>query len=122
MQAVTVAEDRAFRVPADHRVRVARVAAHRVRLQPHSVMAVGNVDGPWRRLLNNGDDDLWPPVTGTWTTDPDGAAFFEVRDGRHEVVASLMRARRELLVAWAEPLEAGPQPYEPLIPCGLVRP
>jgi hypothetical protein len=121
-EAIRVAEERSLRVEPHERVRVARVASHRVKLNLHSRMAVGDVDVAFRRQLNNGNADLWPPVTGSWRRDEDGAVFFEVSDGRHQAVANLLLARPYLLVCWTEgENDDWENDYGALARSGLVR-
>ena len=59
----------------------------------------GEVERAYRRQLELGSDQSWPPPTGYWRTD----RRFVLTDGRHRYVASLMLGMEFLLVAWLEP-------------------
>lgn len=100
---LAVAEDRMLRVPAGHVVRTAYVPAHRIRLASDARMAVGDVEAAYRRRLQLGGDQPWPPPVGAWEADPDdGARQFVIHDGRHEYVAAVMLGYRTIFVAWVE--------------------
>lgn len=93
--------DRTMRISHEEVVRTAWVPIHRVRIETRTPMAVGDIKDKHHLLLNNKGKGVWPPVTGQWVQDSaDGAIFFQIIDGRHEFVASLMRSRTHILVAW----------------------
>lgn len=100
---VDVAEDRTLRVGPGQLVRTGYVPAHRIRLACRARMAVGDVESAYRRRLQLGDSQPWPPPVGRWEEDPeDGRRQFVITDGRHEYVAALMLGHRSILVAWLE--------------------
>lgn len=100
---VLVAEDRTIRVPKGQVVRTGYASADRVRLACTDRMAIGDVERAYRRRIQLDGDQPWPPPTGYWLSDVDGAMTFVLEDGRHEFVAALMLGYREILVAWVEP-------------------
>ena len=66
-------------------------------------MAVGDVENAYRRRLQLGTGQPWPPPIGHWEEDEeDGAQTFVITDGRHEFTAALMLGYRQILVAWVE--------------------
>ena len=54
------------------------------------------VERAYRRQLELGDDQGWPPPTGYWRAD----GRFELTDGRNRYVAALMLGVEYLFVAW----------------------
>jgi hypothetical protein len=54
------------------------------------------VERAYRRQLELGDQQAWPPPTGYWTADH----RFVLTDGRNRFVACLMLGVEHLLVAW----------------------
>jgi len=92
-----VIADRAMVVPMGATVRTGYVALEQVRMLCRERMAVGDVEAAYRRLLQMGTASLFPPPNGRW----DGGSF-EIIDGRHEFVASLMLGKTHMLVAWIE--------------------
>jgi hypothetical protein len=94
---VAIAADRSIRVPPGALVRTGYVELERVRLACRDRMAVGDVEVAYRRRLQLGDAQEWPPPVGEWTGDR-----FTVLDGRHSYVAALMLGSTHLLVAWLE--------------------
>ena len=86
-----------FRAPSGAIVRTGYVPVHQVRLACRDRMAVGDGEAAYRRRLQLGNAQPWPPPVGHW----EGEAFVIV-DGRHEYVAALMLGFEELLVAWVE--------------------
>lgn len=97
LQPASFAPDRSLRVPAGMLVRTGYVSVWKCQLAQRSSMAVGDVEGAHRRLLQLGPDTLWPCVNGWWHGDE-----FVINDGRHEYVAALMLGRTHILVAWLE--------------------
>lgn len=100
-----LATDRALVIPPGHLVRTGYVPMHRVRLGCTARMALGDLEAPYRRRLQLGASQPWPPPVGEWEDDADGARTFVVHDGRHDVVAALCAGVRVLLVAWMERAE-----------------
>lgn len=100
---VMVAAERTLCVPPGHLVHTAYVPAHRVRLACTDRMAVGDVDAAYRRQLQLGAAQAWPPPVGYWEEDANGGRIFVITDGRHEHVAKLMLGFREVFVAWVGP-------------------
>ena len=68
------------------------------------------VERAYRRQLELGDDQGWPPPTGYWR---DGR--FVLTDGRNRYVAALMLGVEHILVAWLVP------PPEPCARCNGTR-
>ena len=54
------------------------------------------VERAYRRQLELGDEQGWPPPTGYWRDD----GRFVLTDGRHRYVAALMLGVEYMLVAW----------------------
>lgn len=95
--------DRSLRVPAGCIVLTGYVPVHRVRLGCRDRMAVGDVETAYRKRLQLGAAQEWPPPRGRWENDDtDGARQFVIEDGRHAYVAALMCGLDFLLVAWVE--------------------
>lgn len=90
-------DDRALRVLAGSIVKTGYVEIHKIKLACRECMAVGDVDRAYQRQLQLGADQLFPPPNGYWDGDT-----FVIRDGRHQMVASLMLGLEWLLVAWVE--------------------
>ena len=90
-----MAEDRTLLVPAGAIVRSGYARTDRIRLECTDRMAVGDVEAAYRRRLQLGASQPWPPPIGRWDGDT-----FVVTDGRHEVVAAIMLGFREILVGW----------------------
>lgn len=65
-------------------------------------MAVGDVDTAFRRILQLGQDSMWPCPNGYWQTLGPNRRKFIIEDGRHEFIASLMMGRTYMLCAWFE--------------------
>ena len=63
----------------------------------HDRMSVGDVEAVYRRRLQLGSAQPWPPPVGAWRGD-----VFHVYDGRHEAIAAQMLGFQHLLVAWME--------------------
>lgn len=99
---IAVSQDRTVAVPAGAVVKTGYVDCHRVRLACADRMAIGDVDGAYRRRLQLGTAQPWPPPVGEWEEGGDGARTFAIYDGRHEYVAALMAGVRTILVAWVE--------------------
>ena len=88
-------------VPPGHVVRTGYVQIHDVIcLAPfgHQLLP-GEVERAYRRQLELGDQQAWPPATGYWRTDH----RFVLTDGRNRFVACLMLGIEYLLVAWLVP-------------------
>lgn len=91
-------------VPPGHVVRTGYVAIADVVCQsrPGHQLLPAEVERAYRRQLDFGDEQGWPPPTGYWR--PDGR--FVLTDGRNRYVACLMLGVAHLLVAWLVPPEA----------------
>lgn len=85
-------------VPQGHKVVTGYVDTFNVTLACRASMAVGDVSNSYQKLLQMGSNQPWPCPNGMWK--PDGK--FEIHDGRHEYVASLMLGKSHILVAWIE--------------------
>jgi hypothetical protein len=94
---VWTAEDRSLTVPPGAKVITGYVPIHKIRMECRDRMAVGDVEIAFRRQLQLGQDQRWPPPTGHW----DGDTFILV-DGRHQYAASLLIGLEHLFVAWLE--------------------
>jgi hypothetical protein len=83
-------------VARGQRVETAYVDVHRIRLACRHPMSVGDVDRAFQKRLQLGDRQPWPCPTGKWAED----GWFEIHDGRHEYIATLMLGHSHILVAW----------------------
>ena len=89
-------------VPAGHIVRTGYVALHDVVCYApygHQLLPA-EVERAYRRQLDLGSEQPWPPPSGYWRRD----RRFVLTDGRNRFVASLMLGMEHLLVAWLVPL------------------
>ena len=88
-------------VPAGHTVRTGYVPIHEVVVFTsfgHQLLPA-EVERTYRRQLELGDQQAWPPPTGYWRED----RRFVLTDGRNRFVAALMLGIEHLLVAWLIP-------------------
>jgi hypothetical protein len=99
--AIWVAEDRSLSVKPGQCVRTAWIDIDLCKLANRSRMSPEAVQKKYQKLLCMGDNCSWPPIVGQW----DGERF-NVYDGRHEYLASLMLGRTKLLVGWLEDVES----------------
>lgn len=90
-------QDRSLIVKPGQQVRTGYVAIFDCVLACRERMAVGDVDRAFQRVLQLGDNSMWPCPNGHWE-----AGRFVIEDGRHEFVASLMLGKSHILVAWIE--------------------
>ena len=99
-------------VPPGHVVRTAYVPIADIvcRVQFGHQLYPAEVERAYRRQLELGDHQGWPPPTGYW--DDDGR--FVLTDGRNRYTAALMLGLEFLLVAWLAP----PPAVEPGGPYG----
>lgn len=97
-QPLTLTTDRALAVPPGKLVRTAYVEVHRVRLGCRERMGVGDVERAYEKRLQLGANSPWPPPYGRWLED----GWFEIADGRHEYIATLMLGHSHIFVAWVE--------------------
>lgn len=93
---VKIALDRSMSVPPGYKIVTGYADIHKVRLACRERMAVGDVEAAYRKQVNLGHNQAWPPPCGYWT-DSDG---FVIIDGRHAYIAALMLGFSQLLVAW----------------------
>lgn len=98
MTPVAIAADRSMAVPAGHIVKTAYVPVEAIRMACRERMAVGDVDRAYQKKLQLGSQSSWPCPNGRWLND----TTFELHDGRHEFIATLMLGHTHLLVAWIE--------------------
>jgi hypothetical protein len=87
-------------VPLGHTVATGYVAIHDVVCHAtfgHQ-LSPAEVERAYRRQLELGDAQPWPPPTGYWRED----GRFVLTDGRHRYVAALMLGVAFLFVAWLE--------------------
>jgi hypothetical protein len=88
-------------VPPGHTVRSGYVHIHDVICCApfgHQLLPA-EVERAYRRQLELGDQQAWPPPTGYWRSDH----RFVLTDGRNRFVACLMLGVEYLLVAWLVP-------------------
>ena len=88
-------------VPPGHVVRTGYVNTHDVICCApfgHQLLPA-EVERAYRRQLEMGDQQAWPPPTGYWRSD----RRFVLTDGRNRFVACLMLGIEYLLVAWLVP-------------------
>lgn len=88
-------------VPPGHVVRSGYVAIHDVICYaPHGhQLYPAEVERAYRRQLELGEQQAWPPPAGYWRAD----GRFVLTDGRNRYVAALMLGVEYLLVAWLRP-------------------
>lgn len=99
MSIAWITRDRTFRVRRDQIVKTAWIDPHKCRLGSRAPMVVEAVAEKCRELLQQPEGAaIWPPVNGHWDGD-----VFVVDDGRHELLAHLIRGDQEMLVCWLEP-------------------
>ncbi len=88
-------------VPAGHVVEAGYVPIHDViclATAQHQLYPA-EVERVYRRQLELGDSQGWPPPTGYWRSD----GRFVLTDGRNRYTAALMLGVQHLLVAWLRP-------------------
>ncbi len=88
-------------VPPGHVVRTGYVPIHDVicHAPPGRQLLPAEVERAYRRQLEIGDQQAWPPPTGYWRTDH----RFVLTDGRNRFVACLMLGVEYFFVAWLVP-------------------
>jgi hypothetical protein len=89
-------------VPPGHVVHTGYVPIHDVVCEAsfgHQLLPA-EVERAYRRQLELGDQQPWPPPTGYWREDH----RFILTDGRNRYVACLMLGLEHLLVAWLVPI------------------
>jgi hypothetical protein len=91
-------------VPPGHAVRTGYVPIHEVvcHVRVGHQLLPAEVERAYRRQLELGDQQPWPPPTGYWRHD----RRFVLTDGRNRFLASLMLSLEHLLVAPLVPLDA----------------
>ncbi|TPN16226.1 hypothetical protein FJ973_05915 [Mesorhizobium sp. B2-1-3] len=92
---VALTADRSMLIPPGSIVETGYVAVEDVVMACRDRMAVGDVDAAYRKKLQLGFSQSWPPPRGYWQDNR-----FIVVDGRHEYVAALMLGHSHLFVAW----------------------
>jgi hypothetical protein len=95
---LSIVQDRGLAVPPGAIVRTGYVEVHKIRLACRERMAVGDVAQAYQKRLQLGANAPWPPPYGVWAQD----GWFEIHDGRHEYVATLMLGHSHVFVAWIE--------------------
>lgn len=95
---VSFALDRSIKVPRGIVVKTGYVDVFKIRLACRDKIAVGDVSIAYQKVLQLGDSEQFPCPTGKW----DGETF-ELADGRHQWLASVMLGKTHILVAWLEP-------------------
>ena len=87
-------------VPPAHALHVEYVPIHDIVCHAtYSQLYPAEVERAYRRQLELGDHQGWPPPTGYWRDD----GRFVLTDGRNRYVAALMLGFEHLLVAWLAP-------------------
>lgn len=94
---VSFALDRSMKVPPGHIVKTGYVDVFKIKLACRDRMAVGDVGAAYQKLLQLGDHEQFPCPTGKWK-----GKIFELHDGRHQWVASIMLGKTHMLVSWVE--------------------
>jgi hypothetical protein len=87
-----------LRVPPGHTIETGYAAIHDVVIHAslgHHLYPA-EVERAYRRQLELGDEQGWPPPTGCWRED----GRFVLTDGRNRYVAALMLGTQYILVAW----------------------
>jgi len=90
-------------IPPGHVVRTGYVQIHDVICHApigHQLLPA-EVERAYRRQLELGEQQPWPPPTGYWRSDQ----RFVLTDGRNRFIASLMLGVEYFLVAWLVPAE-----------------
>ena len=95
--AASFASDRSLLVAPGQVVRTGYVDVFKCRLACRDRIAVGDVGEAYQKLLQVGNQSVWPCPNGHWEGD-----VFVIADGRHEWLASVMLGRGEVFVAWVE--------------------
>jgi hypothetical protein len=90
-------------VPAGHVVRTGYVPTDDIVCHARAghQLLPAEVERAYRRQLELGDQQPWPPPTGYWRHDH----RFVLTDGRNRFVASLMLGVEHMLVSWLIPLD-----------------
>lgn len=88
-------EDRSMMVQPDQIVKTGWIDIDVCRLGCRDRMDAAAIERAYRKYLQAGDCQVWPPVVGHW----DGERF-TVCDGRHEYLALLALGRTQIFVAW----------------------
>lgn len=89
-------------VPAGHVARTGYVRTEDVVCRApfgHQLLPA-EVERAYRRQLELGESQAWPPPTGYWRQD----RRFVLTDGRNRYIAAVMLGLEHLLVAWLVPL------------------
>jgi hypothetical protein len=84
-------------VPAGRHVRTGYVPIHEVVVYAYSQLLPAEVERAYRRQLELGPDQSWPPPTGYSRDDR-----FVLTDGRNRFIAALMLGYEFLFVAWLD--------------------
>ena len=67
------------------------------RLACRERMDCAAIERAYRRYLQAGGAQFWPPIVGRWEGER-----FAVLDGRHELLALMALGREKVFVAWTE--------------------
>jgi hypothetical protein len=90
-----VIEDRALYVQPTQIVRTAWIDIDDCVFGCRERMDCAAIERAYRKYLQLGDCQCWPPIVGHWTS-----SRFTVVDGRHELLALLASGRTKVFVAW----------------------
>ncbi len=92
-----ITDDRSLMVRPDQIVRTAWIPVNTCQLGCRDRMDVAAIERAYRRYLQAGDCQIWPPIVGHWEGER-----FTVCDGRHELLALTALGRETVFVAWLE--------------------
>jgi hypothetical protein len=90
-------EDRSMTVGTGEVIKTAWVSVDACRLACRDRMDCAAIERAFRKYLQAGDSQFWPPIVGEWE-----GPRFAVLDGRHEFLALLALGREQVFVAWKE--------------------
>jgi hypothetical protein len=94
-------EDRSMLVQPGEQVVTMWIPIDQCVLGNRTRMDLGAIDLKYRKLLQLGEAQTWPPIVGEWGDDN----RFVVLDGRHEYLAALALGREQLFVAFKQSAE-----------------
>lgn len=90
-----IVEDRHMLVEPGRVVTTAWISIDRCQLGCRERMDAAAIERAYRKLLQMGECQSWPPIIGFWVGDR-----FSVTDGRHEYLALLALGRLKIFVGW----------------------
>jgi hypothetical protein len=99
-------EDRSMKIEPGSVVNTAWVPIDDCVLGCRERMDVAAVERAFRKYLQVGDCQFWPPIIGHWN-----GPRFVVCDGRHELLALLALGREHVFVGWIDKDDTGPRVF-----------